>query len=345
MIGNEHKFGFGIIGCGMISKWHAEAIRDIDNAYLVGVTDINKARAVDFAENNECIAFSDVDSLVQNEDIDVVCICVPSGLHSEYAVKVAKAGKHFVVEKPLAITREQLKAVVDACEENHVKGCVISQLRFSPSVQKAKRAIDDGLIGKLLFADLTMKYYRSPEYYSSVGWRGTRKMDGGGALMNQGIHGIDLIQYLAGPICSVSGICKTLTHDIEVEDTASLTVEFENGAIGTITGATSAFPGFPRYIEINGTKGSIALTEDKITFWSVDGEEIASELDVNGSNSSSHNDPAQISFDLHKKQISDMVDALKNDRSPLVDIYEGKRAVDVILSAYEANEKERRIFL
>lgn len=340
---NKRKIGFGIIGCGMISKWHAEAICAADEARLVGVADVDHDRAVKFSEKYGCIAFSDVDSLIKHKDIDVVCICVPSGLHSEYAVKAARAGKHFVVEKPLAINREQLKTVIDACEENRVKGCVISQLRFSPSVQKVKKAIDDGALGKLLFADLTMKYYRSPDYYSSVGWRGTREMDGGGALMNQGIHGIDLIQYLAGPICSVSGICKTLVHDIEVEDTASLTVEFENGAIGTITGATSAFPGFPRYIEINGTKGSIALTEDKIAFWSVDGEEMGSELDVNVTDSSSHDDPTQISFELHKKQIADMIDALKNDRAPLVDVYEGKRAVEVILSAYEADEKERKI--
>ena len=176
---NERKFGFGIIGCGMISKWHAEAIASVDGAYLVGVADLDFRRTLEFSEKYSCTAFSEVDALIECGSIDVVCICVPSGLHAEYAVRASNAGKHFVVEKPLAITREQLRAVAEACEKNGVKGCVISQLRFSQSVQRAKKAIDDGLLGKILFADLTMKYHRTTEYYSSSKWRGTVAMDGG----------------------------------------------------------------------------------------------------------------------------------------------------------------------
>lgn len=342
---DKRKIGFGIIGCGMISKWHAEAITAVDGAYLVGAADADRAKAASFAAEYGCTAFPDADSLIACDRVDAVCICVPSGLHAEYAVRAAAAGKHFVVEKPIAITREQLRAVIDACEENNVKGCVISQLRFAPSVQRVKKAIDDGILGKILFADLTMKYYRTEEYYATSSWRGTKAMDGGGALMNQGIHGIDLVQYLVGPIRSVSGVCKTLIHDIEVEDTASLTVEFENGAVGTVAGSTAAFPGFPRYIEINGTRGSIALTEDRITLWSVDGEDLTADIGDKSHNVASCNDPTGITFDLHKRQIADMVIALQRDSDPLVDIYDGKRAVDVVLSAYEASNEGRKILI
>lgn len=342
---NKNKIGFGIIGCGMIAKWHAEAVVSIGDAYLVGAADTDVGRAQSFSADYGCQAFPDADSLIACPEVDVLCICLPSGLHAEYAVKCAEAGKHFAVEKPLAITREQLAAVIEACEKNRVCGCVISQLRFSEDVQKVKKAMDEGLLGELVFADLTMKYYRSPEYYASSPWRGTREMDGGGALMNQGIHGIDLIQYLAGPISSVSGICKTRVHKIEVEDTASLTVEFENGAVGSITGSTSVSPGFPRRIELNGTRGSIVLTEDKITLWSVDGEDMTDKLDEDDGKTSSHNDPSKIAFDLHRHQIADMVRAVRSGTRPAVDVYEGKRAVDVILSAYEASDKKQTVYI
>ena len=136
----ESKIGFAIIGCGLISKWHAEAITSIEGAYLAGAADINAADAQSFGEKYGCTVFENTDGLIESENVDVVCICVPSGLHAEYAIKAASKGKHFIVEKPLAITRAQLAEVIEACEKNHVKGCVISQLRFAPSVQKAKEA-------------------------------------------------------------------------------------------------------------------------------------------------------------------------------------------------------------
>ena len=342
----KQSFGFGIIGCGMISKWHADSILSIEGAYLVGAADAAPQRAANFASQYGCTPFASADDLLACAEIDIVCICTPSGLHAEYAKKVAEAGKHFVVEKPLAITREQLSEVITACEANGTRGCVISQLRFSPAVQKVKKALDEGLLGTILFADLTMKYYRSPDYYASTPWHGSRAMDGGGALMNQGIHGIDLIQYLVGPIRTVSGVCKTMVHEIEVEDTASLTVEFENGAVGTVTGSSAAYPGFPRQIELNGTTGSITLTEDRITHWSVGGETPA-ELseEGNGTTAQTYRDPKKMSFELHKQQLADMIDALRTDRKPLVDIYDGKRAVDVILSAYEASQTHQTVFL
>ena len=338
----KQKLGFGIIGCGAISKWHAEAIATQDDGYLVGVVDYHMECALNFSKSYPCKVFESVEALIADPNIDIVCICTPSGLHAEYAVMAAKAGKHFIVEKPMSITKEQIRAVIDACEENLIQGCVISQLRFSPAVQVVRKAIENGDLGQILVADLSMKYHRSSAYYQNSSWRGTWEMDGGGALMNQGIHGIDVLQYLVGPVCSVGGLCRTLVHDIEVEDTASLTVEYQNGAVGSITGTTSLPKGSPRLIEINGTKGRVVLTEDRITAWEVEDVPMP-EIQIDGADTSSHNAPSRFPVINHAKQIRDMIEAIKESRRPLVDIYEGKRAVEIILAAYESSRTGVRV--
>jgi len=331
------KYGFGIIGCGMISKWHAKAVESIEDAQLIGVTDNNAANMEGFCKEFSCRAFGSVDDMLSCPEIDVVCICTPSGLHAPMAVMCAKSGKHFVVEKPMAITKQQINDIICACEENNVKGTVISQFRFTPCVQYVKKAIEDGILGDIILGDVYMKYYRSAEYYASADWRGTWELDGGGALMNQGIHGIDLLQYLVGDVKSVCGVCKTLSHDIAVEDTASLAIEYKNGAVGTIQGTTSVNPGYPRVISISGTNGTIEITEDAITRWDVSNGKY--EVKVNKANSTnSFRDPSGITLDNHRHQIADLVDAIKNDRRPLIDIYEGKKAVEIILAAYESSK-------
>ena len=330
------KYGFGLIGCGIISKWHADSIAKIEDATIIGAVDTKKENAEKFANNYSCRVFSSIDEMLACDEIDIVCICTPSGLHAPMAVKVANAGKHFVVEKPMAITKQQMKDMIDACEKNGVKGAVISQNRFSDHIQTVKKAIENGELGDILLGDVYMKFFRSAEYYASAGWRGTWKMDGGGALMNQGIHGIDLLQYLVGPVKSVMGMCRTLVHDIEVEDTANVLVQFENGAIGTIQGATSIEPGYPIRIEISGTKGTVIIGCDEIIKWDVDGEslEVKNEGEEKTKN---YQIPTAFSIDKHAMQIKDLIDAIKEDRRPLVDIYEGKRPVDIILGAYESS--------
>ena len=338
------KHGFGIIGCGLIANWHADSVCKIENAELIGVTDVNIKSASDFAEKYNCKVFSSVEEMLACDEVEVVSICTPSGLHAPMAQKAAEAGKHFVVEKPFAITKEQIAGVISACEKNKVKGAVISQLRFTQSVKFVKKAIEDGVLGNIILADVYMKYYRSPEYYASSSWKGTWAMDGGGALMNQGIHGIDVLQYLVGPVKSVYGICKTLARDIEVEDTANLVVEYQNGAIGTIQGTTSVNPGYPRIIEISGTKGTVILTEDVITNWDVEGEK-PDLSNLPKGNFESFRDPAGFAMDNHRMQIADLIDAIENDRSPIVDVYEGKKPVDIILAAYESNKTKKPVYL
>lgn len=339
----EKKFGFAIIGCGVIANIHISAIKDIDNAKLVGVYDNNKDVARSFAEKWNCVAYESVEHLLSDAAVDVVNICVPSGLHAHFVVECCKAKKHVVVEKPLAITQEQISVIEASAREHDVKVEVITQLRFTDATKKVKNFIDGGGLGRILSANLKMNYYRSPEYYGNgKSWRGTWNMDGGGALMNQGIHGVDLIQYFMGGIKSVMADCRTLLHNIETEDVANAIVEYENGAIGMIQCTTLCKPGYPRTIEIIGEKGTIVLQEDVITEWNVEGCEETTNEKVSGNSSSN---PAEIPYCFHKKQIEDLLCAIEEERTPFVDVHEGAKAVEVILAAYKSSREGRKIEL
>ena len=331
---------FALIGCGAIARLHAKAIQGIEGARLVGVYDYSYTYAEKFAKEFSCNAYKTLEEMLANPEIDIVNICTPSGLHAEQTILAAKAKKHIIVEKPMAITKEQLNEAITAIEESGVKAEVITQLRFTPSICKLKKAIDEGRLGRILIADYNMKYYRSPEYYKQGGWRGTWKMDGGGALMNQGIHGIDLIQYLMGGVKNVYAQCRTLDRDIEVEDTANILVEYKNGAMGVIQSTTVATPGRPRQITVCGTKGSVVVREDVIESWDVEGEELNENKE---SAFNSGTDPMAFTEYYHKMQFMDLIDAIDTDRRPLVDENEGRKPVDIILAAYESSKTEKRV--
>ncbi|MBE7052131.1 MAG: Gfo/Idh/MocA family oxidoreductase [Ruminococcaceae bacterium] len=338
------KYGFGIVGCGVISKWHIAAINAIDNAELIGVFDQHRSGAEKIAGEQSCKVFDTYEEMLCCDKIDIINICTPSGTHAPLAVEAAKHNKNIIVEKPMAITKQQIDELTYTVEKNNVKLAVISQLRFKDSIQKVKSAIRNGELGDIVLGDVYMKYYRSQEYYDSSGWRGTWEMDGGGALMNQGIHGIDLLQYLVGPIKSVMGMCKTLARDIQVEDTANVIVEFQSGAIGVIQGTTSVEPGYPRIIQISGTKGTIEITEDTITRWDVGGSALRGKQEGFGS-IKSYRDPQGLESGSHILQIKDFISAIEEGRSPLVDLYEGKKTVEIILGAYESAKSGKKVLL
>ena len=328
----KQKFHFGIIGCGAIAGIHAQAIEAMEDAQLEAVCDSDPNRAKAFAQSHDCRWHCTPEELVADPMVDIVCICVPSGLHAQYAVIAAEAGKHIVVEKPMAITRQQLDAVEQAVTKSGVKLAVISQLRFMASVQRLKSAIEKGELGKIYMADCRMRYYRSQEYYTKGGWRGTWALDGGGALMNQGIHGIDLVQHLMGGVKTVYAQCRTLGRNIETEDTANLLVEYHCGAMGVIQGTTLANPGEPRTITISGEKGTVVLQEDTIVSWDVEGQPAETgETDVD-----SCRDPMSFSYSFHQTQLEDLLDAIRLDRRPFVDEKEGRKGVEIILAAYES---------
>lgn len=334
--------GFAIIGCGAIARLHANAIKKCGCAELIGAFDVSSASAERFCNEFETKKYDTLDDLLNDTGVDAVSICLPSGLHAKYVVMAAEHGKHILVEKPLAITKEQNKEIIEAVKKHGVKLECISQYRFSDSIQKLKKAIDEGRLGKILSADFRMKYYRTPEYYLAGGWRGTFAMDGGGALMNQGIHGVDLINYITGGIRYVTATARTLLHDIEVEDSVNAIVEYNSGAVGVIQATTMTKPGYPRMIEVVGTRGTVIIQEDSILKWDVDGESVEAK---ESSRVNSFADPMAISDIYHQKQIRDLVSAICNDSKPFIDEYEGKDAVDIVLAIYESSRLEKKIDL
>ena len=340
------RIRFGIIGCGVIADFHANALFSLANdAELVGVADIRKESAEAFAARHGVRAFSSVEELLDSPEIDVVNICTPSGLHADIAVKAAEKKKHIIVEKPMAITMEQLDEMTEACERNNVLLSCISQNRFLHGVEMTKQAVMDGLLGKMVSADIYMKYNRTKEYYASGAWRGTKALDGGGALMNQGIHGIDLLLYFAGPVKRVSAFSKTRVHSIEVEDTLSALLEFENGALGVVQATTSVYPGYPRRLELNGDRGTIVLNEGCIERWDILNEvrqDIVLQPSFTGGSFST---PTAINVDGHARQFADVISAVRTGTKPMIDLYEGRKPVELILAIYRSAEEGRTVEL
>ncbi len=328
---------FAIVGCGVIAPSHATSISKNPRAELVAVCDVIKEKAEELAKTfGAAHVYTEFAEMVKRDDIDVVCICTPSGLHAEMAVIAAEAGKHILCEKPLEITRDAMARMIGACRERGVKlGCVF-QRRLMPEAIAAKAAFLSGEFGKPVLCDAYLKYYRSPEYYKSAGWRGTWEMDGGGALMNQGVHGIDLLLWMVGDVRSVSARTGHLARDIEVEDTAVALLEFTSGAFGVIEGTTSVYPAQDSRFELHGENGSIIFSDSGFSRWRKIGDDADSFPDVESLGIGGSSDPAAISSKGHYLQIDDMIDAIADDRDPMVTGESARKAVDLILAIYDA---------
>ena len=255
--------GFGIVGTGVIAAMHAAAVAALPRARLAAVTDVADGAAAAFAAARGCAAEPGLDQLLARPDVDVVCVCVPSGLHAEIGVRAAQAGKHLVVEKPIDVTLAAADRLIEAARAAGVALTVISQHRFDPGLIELKRLLGDGALGRLVLAEASTKWYRTQAYYDSAAWRGTWAMDGG-SLMNQGIHYVDLLRWCMGPVTEVTAVCATQAHQVEVEDTALAIVRFGSGAVGTILSSTAAYPGFPQRLEITGTDGTVIVEDGRI---------------------------------------------------------------------------------
>ena len=347
----QMEVGFGIVGCGMIAPFAAKAVSEIAGARLVAAFSRNESRARSVADPYGAEPCTDYDSFLDSEDLNVVYISTPSGMHAEYGIPAAEAGKHVIVEKPIEITLTRAKELAQACDDAGVKLGVISQSRFAEGSRLMKEAVDQGRFGQLTLADAYVKWYRNQAYYDEGGWKGTRALDGGGALMNQSIHAIDLLQWFAGPVREVTAFCDTLGHErIDVEDTAVAALRFENGALGVIIGATSAYPGFQKRIELSGSKGSAALEEEDITFWRFyppdpGDDEVLERFRARRSGPGGAADPAGISHVGHRKQFEDFLAAVAEDRPPLVDAGEGMKSLEIILAIYASSAERRPVSL
>lgn len=338
------ELGFGIVGGGMIGAVQAAAIEQISGAKLVAVCGRNEARTAEFAAKFGCAAYTNYERFLQHPELQIVNICTPSGTHAELGIRAAEAGKHVLTEKPIEINLERADALIAACDRADVKLGVIFQSRFLPAVKRIKQAIDEGRLGKLMLGDALVKWYRAPEYYAPGTWRGTLKMDGGGALINQAIHTVDLLRWMMGPVETAFAMKAALRYPhIEAEDTLVGTVKFQSGALGVVQATTSAKPGFKRRLEISGERGTVILDGDAISVWAIDGEDSnlgeAEQLTDGSAN------PAAISNEGHRRQIEDMMRAVLENRAPMIDGREGRKSLELVMALYAAANEGKLVAL
>jgi predicted dehydrogenase len=343
--------GFAIVGCGMIAGFHLKALAEIEGAHVVAVVDSVPAALERFASANKlkCGLYNSLGPALERRDVDIVIVSTPSGAHLESAVAAAEAGKHVVVEKPLEVTLERCDRIIEACDRNKVKLCTIFPSRFADANVVLKQAVDAGRFGRLTLGETTCKWWRPQSYYDQGGWRGTKALDGGGALMNQAIHNVDLLMWMMGQPTQVSGSIATLAHErIEVEDTAAAWLRFRNGALGVIQATTSVWPGLPKTIAVHGDRGTVVIEQEDLLRWEFNPEgphdkaireRFAQKTGASGGSSN----PAAISHVYHARQLADFVQAIQAGRQPLVDGREGRRAVEVILAIYQSDATGRPV--
>jgi UDP-N-acetyl-2-amino-2-deoxyglucuronate dehydrogenase len=345
--------GFAIVGCGMIAGFHIKALADLPGARVVALVDQVPGLAQKFSASSglHCDAYNELAPALARQDVDVVIICTPSGAHMDAAVAAARAGKHVVVEKPLEITVERCDNIINACDQNDVKLCTIFPSRFADANRALKAAVDAGRFGRLTLGETTCKWWRSQAYYDKGGWRGTWALDGGGALMNQAIHNVDLLLWMMGPATHVMGFTAMLAHErIEVEDTAVACLRFASGALGVMLAATSVHPGLPKTIAIHGDRGTAIVEQEDVLRWDFEPElpedkavrqRFAQKVGASGGAS----DPSAISHVYHARQLADFVQSLETGSKPLVDGREGRKAVEVIRAVYESSRTGRPVEL
>ncbi|MBC7327041.1 Gfo/Idh/MocA family oxidoreductase [bacterium] len=338
------KLGVAVIGCGAIGPAHAKAVTEIEEAKLVAVCDAREERARKLAEQLGVEWYTDYDKVLERDDVDVVSICTPSGMHAEMGIKAAKAKKHIICEKPLDVTLEKCDALIRAAKENGVKLGGIFQHRFAEESRMVKKLVEEGKLGKIALADMDMKWYRSQAYYDSDAWRGTWALDGGGCLMNQGVHFVDLLLWIMGPVEWVQARTDTLTHNIEVEDTAVAILKFRNGALGAIVATTSAYPGVCARISVAGYNGSVVWEDDKITFLKIEGEEEETKTEK-PTVAWGASDPMAIPAGLHTRNIYDIIRAIIEDRDPLITGEEARKAVELNLAIYKSSQTGEKVYL
>jgi UDP-N-acetyl-2-amino-2-deoxyglucuronate dehydrogenase len=330
----------GLIGAGNISSTHARAAAAIPGVAIAGVYAPTRAHAETLAAAHGSVAHETLDSLLDSRPLDLVVIGSPSGLHAEHGIAAARRGIHVLVEKPIDVTASRADALVAEAERARVRLGVIFQDRLKPDVQRARALVAQQRLGRPILAAAQVKWYRPPEYYAGSRWRGTQALDGGGALMNQGIHTVDLLLWLFGPVRRVYARTAALLHSIEVEDTAVAAIEFASGALGTIEAATSAYPGYSRRIELTGANGTIVVDGDRLA--RIDLEQGAVPLfreaaDEKGVRSPSASSPVVADASAHQRVIEDFIRAIRSRTAPCCDGREGRRSVALIEAIYHSS--------
>jgi len=325
---------YGIVGCGHIAKKHVAAIEAAEGAELVAVCDTNPERLAEFAKDG-VKGYTDLAEMLKT-DVDVVCICTPSGLHAPLTIQVAEAQKHVIVEKPMALTLEDADRMIEACEKNGVKMAVVHPNRFRPAVVELRRQLDNGAFGKLGHANATVRWNRNQAYYDQAPWRGTKAMDGG-VLMNQAIHNMDLLLWMMGEVDEVSSYHATRIRNIEAEDTSVSVIRFKSGALGVLEAAVTIYPkNLEESLSLFGEKGTAIIggpTANWIKHWTFEG---LSEEEAQITIERVEKDPFGIPG--HQCIIQDMTEAVRDDRTPVVSGKEGREALKLVLACQQSAE-------
>jgi UDP-N-acetyl-2-amino-2-deoxyglucuronate dehydrogenase len=345
---DKTTLGIGIIGTGTIAPTHAQAVDSIPEAELVAACDIVESRVVDFADRFGVRACTSAAEILADPKVQAVLVCTPPDSHCPLAEQAAAAGVHVMVEKPLTMDLQQADAAIKAAEQAGIKFGVIFQRRFWDAAQRARQAIDDGKIGKVILGDCAVKWWRPKEYYDAEPWRGTWDREGGAVLVNQAIHAIDMYQWLMGPIDTVYGLWGNLSHPyIEAEDVGVAALRFKNGALGTIEATVSVNPQLGSKIAIHGSngatlgilehpEGSLAIND----VWTIPGEEKEADKLREEASRSEHDWGS-----YHTQQIRDFVLAITEDREPAVTAKEGRKSIEIVKAIYESARIGRPVSL
>lgn len=311
---------FGIAGCGNMGETHADAIAAVEGADLRACAGHAAATARSFGSAHDCAAYDDHAEMFADASLDAVCVCTPNGAHREVVVDAAAAGLDVFCEKPLDVTPERVAEMEAACREAGVVLACVLQRRLLPSMRFAREVVRDGRLGRLVSADMRMKWHRDPSYYDDSSWHGSETLDGG-VLFSQAIHGIDLLQWVAGGVERVAGATDARFHDIEAPDTAALSLRFADGAVGTVSATTATRPQQPISLEFNGTEGTLRVTESGVESFETAGGR--PEVDL----------PDPPADGLHAAQLRDFVGAVTDDRPPMVSPTEAREALNIVFAA------------
>lgn len=326
----------GIIGGGNISETHARAVQQTEGAQITAVYGQNQEKTARLSELYGGRTYQSLQAFLDHQPMDMVVIGSPSGLHAEHGIAAARRGLHVLVEKPLDVNLDRADGLIAECRRAGVKLGVFFQDRVATGIRKLKELIEAGRLGKLILVSVHVKWYRPPEYYSGSRWRGTWALDGGGALINQGVHTLDLLLWLLGDVERVYAKTITALHQIETEDTVVATLEFTSGAIGTLEAATSIYPGYPRRIELTGSLGTIVLEHDRIIAADLrqplEEEVVGAKEDANPSATS----PVVSDVRGHQQILEDFLLAIETDGRPLCDGHEGRRSLELVQAIYQS---------
>ncbi len=344
----DNKFGFGIVGCGLVSAFHGKAINATEEAELVSAVDLDKERLDKFCDEYGCEAAESFEAMLGDDRIDIINVLTPNAYHAQFAVPAMEAGKHVIIEKPPEMTLQKVDQMIAARDQNNVKCAISLQVRFRKPIEAIKAAIESGRFGRLLHGDAYMKWFRATDYYLMDDWRSKRE-EGAGVTIQHAFHYIDLLYHLMGEVDSVRAYMYNLAHpEVELEDTLLAFVEYKNGAKGVVQGSTALWPGTDVRVEINGENGTAVMQGERIVVWDFQDEQPGDEqIRSVGSEEvkTAAGGAADFAYFEHQYMTQDLLDAIRTDGSPRVTLETARGSLQLALAMYQSADNDEVVSL